>query len=94
MRVLLAAAGVSHAAGYVGDWHVGLALVSIRGAISGSRSQDVIWRPPVYTRSEYRRATTVSALALDSDPTSILRTLVGPLNRALNLGTVPMPAVV
>ncbi len=85
-RLVVTASLVASSGRYFGPWVLGLAVTSLRGAISHFENQNLTGRAVPYSESEYRMTTEASFEALHDDPDGLVERLFGPLNRALTGG--------
>jgi hypothetical protein len=94
-RVIDLAAVISVDARFVGDWEIGVALANLQGAVSHFRMRG--WMVDAedcmpYPEYNYERSWRGSAADLIV-PEPIVTRLIGPLNRLLNDGRCPIPAL-
>ena len=86
-RMVSLAAGVSHAAGFLGSWDFGVGVTMLRGAVSHLRSMDGFAGPP-YTANNYTASTRAALAEIEAGSGPVVQRLLGRLFRAVEADQV------
>lgn len=86
-RMVSLAAGVSHAAGFLGSWDFGVGVTMLRGAVSHLRSTWGFAGPP-YTANNYTASTRAALAEIEAGTGPVVERLLGRLFRAVEADQV------